>query len=143
MPREMIPAYAIVKKGAERNVKQIMLTGMINAVKLKGTKLKDETYLFLGAGSAGMAIFATQAKRVTDEMFIEAGQAVADQVPAELLKQGLLYPLQSDILETEIKTAARVTKVVFESNLACVESPADYEAFIRSHVYKPAYRSFI
>jgi malate dehydrogenase (oxaloacetate-decarboxylating)(NADP+) len=28
-----------------------------------------------------MAIFATQAKRVTDEMFIEAGQAVADQVP--------------------------------------------------------------
>jgi len=30
-----------------------------------------------------MAIFATQAKRVTDEMFIAAGQAVADQVPSE------------------------------------------------------------
>jgi malate dehydrogenase (oxaloacetate-decarboxylating)(NADP+) len=43
--------------------------------------------------AVGMAIFATQAKRVTDEMFIEAGQAVADQVPSELLKQGLLYPL--------------------------------------------------
>ena len=28
--------------------------------------------------AVGMAIFATQAKRVTDEMFIEAGQAVAD-----------------------------------------------------------------
>ena len=27
--------------------------------------------------AVGMAIFATQAKRVTDEMFIEAGQAVA------------------------------------------------------------------
>src|SRR5882672_1748729 len=35
--------------------------------------------------AVGMAIFATQAKRVTDEMFIEAGQAVADQVPSELL----------------------------------------------------------
>jgi malate dehydrogenase (oxaloacetate-decarboxylating)(NADP+) len=31
--------------------------------------------------AVGMAIFATQAKRVTDEMFIEAAQAVADQVP--------------------------------------------------------------
>src|ERR1700739_3814425 len=40
----------------------------------------------------GMAVFATQAKRVTDEMFIEAGQAVADQVPSDLLKQGLLFP---------------------------------------------------
>jgi malate dehydrogenase (oxaloacetate-decarboxylating)(NADP+) len=38
--------------------------------------------------AVGMAIFATQAKRVTDEMFIEAGQAVADQVPADLLKRG-------------------------------------------------------
>jgi len=91
--------------------------------------------------AVGMAIFATQAKRVTDEMFIEAGQAVADQVPPELLKQGLLYPLQSNILETEIKTAARVAKVVFESDLARVKRPADYEAFIRSHVYKPEYHS--
>ena len=70
-----------------------------------------------------MAIFATQAKRVTDEMFIEAGQAVADQVAPALLKQGLLYPLQANILETEIQTAARVAKLVFDSGLARVERP--------------------
>ena len=86
-----------------------------------------------------MAIFATQAKRVTDEMFIEAGQAVADQVPSELLKQGLLYPLQSNILEAEIQTAARVAKLVFDSGLARVERPTDMLAFIRQHVYKPEY----
>src|SRR5499433_1155856 len=34
----------------------ITLAGMINAVKLKGTKLKDEKYLFLGAGSAGIGL---------------------------------------------------------------------------------------
>jgi malate dehydrogenase (oxaloacetate-decarboxylating)(NADP+) len=89
--------------------------------------------------AVGMAIFATQAKRVTDEMFIEAGQAVADQVPAELLKQGLLYPLQSNILEAEIQTAARVAKLVFDSGLARVARPADMVAFIREHVYKPEY----
>jgi malate dehydrogenase (oxaloacetate-decarboxylating)(NADP+) len=89
--------------------------------------------------AVGMAIFATQAKRVTDEMFIEAGQAVADQVPSELLNQGLLYPLQSNILETEIQTAARVAKLVFDSGLARVERPRDMVAFIREQVYKPQY----
>jgi malate dehydrogenase (oxaloacetate-decarboxylating)(NADP+) len=90
--------------------------------------------------AVGMAIFATQAERVTDEMFIEAGQAVADQVPSDLLKQGLLYPLQSNILETEIQTAARVAKLVFDSGLARVRQPADMVAFIRQHVYKPEYQ---
>ena len=91
--------------------------------------------------AVGMAIFATQAKRVTDEMFIEAGQAVADQVPADLLSQGLLYPLQSNILETEIQTAARVAKLVFDADLARVKRPADMVAFIREQVYKPEYRT--
>jgi malate dehydrogenase (oxaloacetate-decarboxylating)(NADP+) len=118
-------------------------------VQFEPVRLDGKTFLpgqannFYIFPAVGMAIFATQAKRVTDEMFIEAGQAVADQVPSELLKQGLLYPLQSNILETEVKTAARVAKVVFESNLARVQRPADLEAFIRSHVYKPEYQSLI
>jgi malate dehydrogenase (oxaloacetate-decarboxylating)(NADP+) len=91
--------------------------------------------------AVGMAIFATQAKRVTDAMFIEAGQAVSDQVSPELLKQGLLYPLQANILETEIQTAARVAKLVFDLGLAQVDRPADMVSFIRRHVYKPEYPS--
>jgi malate dehydrogenase (oxaloacetate-decarboxylating)(NADP+) len=87
----------------------------------------------------GMAVFATQAARVTDEMFIESARAVADQVPSELLKQGLLFPLQSNILETEIQTAARIAKLVFDSGLARADRPADMVAFIRGHVYKPEY----
>ena len=91
--------------------------------------------------AVGMAIFATQASRVTDEMFIEAAYGVADQVQPALLRQGLLYPLQSNILETEVQTAARVAKLVFDSGLARVERPADMVAFIREHVYKPEYKS--
>jgi malate dehydrogenase (oxaloacetate-decarboxylating)(NADP+) len=87
-----------------------------------------------------MAIFATQASRVTDEMFIEAARAVADQVPPALLKQGLLYPLQSNILETEIQTAARVAKLVFDSGLARVKRPNDMVTLIRQHVYDPEYK---
>lgn len=107
--------------------------------------LNGKTYLpgqannFYVFPAIGMAVFATQASRVTDEMFIEAAQGVADQVPADLLKQGLLFPLQSNILEAEIQTAARVAKLIFDSRLARVERPTDMVAFIRSHVYKPEY----
>jgi malate dehydrogenase (oxaloacetate-decarboxylating)(NADP+) len=93
--------------------------------------------------AVGMAIYATQAKRVSDQMFIEAASAVADQVSPELLQQGLLYPLQANILETEIKTAARVAKLVFDSKLAQIDRPTDMEAFIRGHVYKPEYKTLI
>jgi malate dehydrogenase (oxaloacetate-decarboxylating)(NADP+) len=89
--------------------------------------------------AVGMAIFATQASRVTDEMFIEAAAGVAGQISADLLKQGLLYPLQANILEAEIQTAARVAKLVFDSGLARVQRPSDMVAFIRNHVYKPEY----
>jgi malate dehydrogenase (oxaloacetate-decarboxylating)(NADP+) len=93
--------------------------------------------------AVGMAIHATKPKRVTDEMFIEGAHALADQVTAAELEQGLLFPPQSNILETEIKIAARVAKVVFDSNLAGVPRPKDYEAFIRGHVYKPEYRPLV
>jgi malate dehydrogenase (oxaloacetate-decarboxylating)(NADP+) len=106
---------------------------------------KSQTFLpgqannFYVFPAIGMAVFATQASRVTDEMFIEAAKAVADQVPSDLLKQGLLFPLQSNILESEIQTAARVAKLVFDSKLARVDRPGDMVAWIRQHVYKPEY----
>jgi malate dehydrogenase (oxaloacetate-decarboxylating)(NADP+) len=103
------------------------------------TYLSGQANNFYIFPAIGMAIFATQASRVTDEMFIEAARGVADQVPSDLLKQGLLYPLQSNILETEIQTAARVAKLVFDSGLARVERSNDMVAFIRQHVYKPEY----
>jgi malate dehydrogenase (oxaloacetate-decarboxylating)(NADP+) len=91
--------------------------------------------------AVGMAIFATNAKRVTDEMFIEAAHAVADQVTPEQLKLGMLFPPQSNILEVEVQTAARVAKLVFDAGLARVDRPANMEAFIRRHLYKPEYRT--
>jgi malate dehydrogenase (oxaloacetate-decarboxylating)(NADP+) len=93
--------------------------------------------------AVGMAVFATQAKRVSDEMFIEAAQAVADQVSPELLKQGLMYPLSVEHPRGRHQTAARVAKLVFESGLARVGRPTDMVGFIRQHVYKPEYKKFV
>jgi malate dehydrogenase (oxaloacetate-decarboxylating)(NADP+) len=91
--------------------------------------------------AVGMAIYATNAKRVTDEMFIEAAHAVADQVTAQQLELGMLFPPQSNILEVEVQTAARVAKLVFDAGLARVDRPTDMVAFIRQHVYKPEYQA--
>jgi malate dehydrogenase (oxaloacetate-decarboxylating)(NADP+) len=115
-------------------------------VQFQPVSLNGQTFLpgqannFYIFPAIGMAVFATQASRVTDEMFIEAARAVADEVSPDLLNQGLLYPLQSNILETEIETAARVAKLVFDSELARVSRPTDMVAFIRGHVYKPEYK---
>jgi malate dehydrogenase (oxaloacetate-decarboxylating)(NADP+) len=91
----------------------------------------------------GMAVYATEAKRITDEMFIEAAHAVADQVTEEQLKLGMLFPPQSNILEVQTITAARVAKLVFDSHLAGVPQPDDLDALIRSHIYQPVYRALV
>jgi malate dehydrogenase (oxaloacetate-decarboxylating)(NADP+) len=120
-----------------------------SGVQFQPVHLDGQTYLPSQANNlyifpaVGMAIYATNAKRVTDEMFIEAAHAVADQVTAEQLGLGMLFPPQSNILEVEITTAVRVAALVFDSNLAGVPRPADLEAFVRSFVYQPAYSSLV
>src|SRR5215831_13133200 len=89
--------------------------------------------------AVGLAVYATKAKRVTDEMFIEAAQATADQVTPEQLKLGMLFPPQSNILETEVTTATRVAEFTFEKGLAQVERPRDIRTWIEGQLYTPRY----
>lgn len=123
------------------NGKAIYAAGVqFGPVHLNGqTFLPGQANNFYIFPAIGMAVFATQASRITDAMFIGAARGVADQVPLALLEQGLLYPLQSNILETEIGTAARIAELIFDLGLARVNRPADVEELIRRHVYTPRY----
>jgi malate dehydrogenase (oxaloacetate-decarboxylating)(NADP+) len=87
----------------------------------------------------GLAIFATEAKRVTDEMFITAAEAVAEQVTPGDFEKGLIYPQVKDILEVSFNVAVRVAEQIFVSGLAGVDKPADISAFIKSKMYEPVY----
>ena len=89
--------------------------------------------------AVALAVFATQAKRVPDELFIAAARGVAEQVTKAELDTGLLYPPQSGILETEMHAAVRVAEAIFDMKLAGVARPQDMAAFIASHMYKPEY----
>ncbi len=99
----------------------------------------NNVYIF---PAMGMAIYATQAKRVTDEMFIVAARAVADQVTKQQLAEGMLYPPQTNILEVELNTASKVAELIFARGLARADKPADVSKLIREHAYEPRYPSF-
>ena len=80
----------------------------------------NNVYIF---PAIGLAVYATRARAVTDEMFIAAARAVAEQVTQADLDVGLIYPPQSEILKTQIHAARRVAEVIFARGLAGVRSP--------------------
>lgn len=100
----------------------------------------NNVYIF---PAVGMAVHATNAKRVTDEMFITAARAVAEQVTQAELNTGLIYPPQSAIFKTETYAAAQVAEVIFKRDLARVPKPPDIATFIRARLYKPEYQALI
>ena len=98
----------------------------------------NNVYIF---PAMGMAVLATEASRVTEEMFICAAKAVAEQVTQADLDSGLIYPPQSHIFEASLETATKIAEVIFARGLARVPKPDDIGAHIRSLAYNPAYPS--
>ncbi len=96
----------------------------------------NNVYIF---PAMGMAVFATEATRVTEEMFIVAAKAVAEQVTDEDLAVGLIYPPQSRILEASLHVAERVATYIFDKDLARVPRPAEIGSLIRTRAYRPVY----
>jgi malate dehydrogenase (oxaloacetate-decarboxylating)(NADP+) len=96
----------------------------------------NNVYIF---PAMGMAVFATEAKRVTEEMFIVAAQAVAEQVSEETLATGLIYPPQSRILDASLHVAEQVATYIFDHGLAGVPRPDDVAALVRKRAYRPVY----
>lgn len=96
----------------------------------------NNVYIF---PAIGMAVFATEATRVTEEMFIIAARAVAEQVSDASLATGLIYPPQSHILEASLHVATKVAAYIFDKGLARVARPPDIDAHIRAVAYRPVY----
>jgi malate dehydrogenase (oxaloacetate-decarboxylating)(NADP+) len=96
----------------------------------------NNVYIF---PAMGMAVFATEAKWVTEEMFIVAAQAVAEQVTEQDLSMGLIYPPQSHILNASLHVAERIAGYIFDQGLARVPRPDDVGALVRACAYRPLY----
>jgi malate dehydrogenase (oxaloacetate-decarboxylating)(NADP+) len=87
----------------------------------------------------GLATYVARPRRITDECFIVAAQASADQVGPELRARGMLFPSQSEILELEVTTATRIAQFMFDQGLATVKQPADIRKWIEGQLYMPHY----
>jgi len=98
----------------------------------------NNVYIF---PAMGMAVFATKATRVKEEMFIVAAKAIAEQVTDQNLAIGLIYPPQAKIFEASLHVATRVAGYIFDKNLARVPRPKDIGAHIRETAYRPTYRA--
>jgi malate dehydrogenase (oxaloacetate-decarboxylating)(NADP+) len=87
----------------------------------------------------GLAVFATEVKRVTDEMFICAAKALAGLVSEDMLISGLIYPPVSEIRNVSVNVAIKIAEYIFDSGLAGINRPENIEKFIKSKVYFPDY----
>ncbi|CAB3807501.1 NAD-dependent malic enzyme [Paraburkholderia ultramafica] len=87
----------------------------------------------------GLATYACHPTRLTDQCFIVAAHATADQIGPSLQAKGMLFPSQDNILETEITTAVRIAEHMFDAGLAQVERPHDIRAWLESLLYRPTY----
>src|SRR6266403_3012456 len=96
----------------------------------------NNVYIF---PAMAMALFATEAKRVTDGMFLTAAQAIAEQVSEDNLAAGLIYPPRERIFGASLHVAERVAAHIFDQGLAQVPRPDDIGALIRARAYRPVY----
>jgi malate dehydrogenase (oxaloacetate-decarboxylating)(NADP+) len=100
----------------------------------------NNSYIFPGVG---LAAVATRMTRVTDQMFMAAARALADQVTADDLAQGSLYPPLPKVREVSAHIAAAVAAVAYEQGHATAPRPADLLAFVKSHMYDPHYSTYV
>ena len=96
----------------------------------------NNVYIF---PAMGLAVLATESKRVTDDMFVRAAEALAAQVTDEMFELGLIYPPISGILEVSINVSIEIARYIFDHGLAGVDRPKDIASFVRSKAYFPAY----
>jgi malate dehydrogenase (oxaloacetate-decarboxylating)(NADP+) len=69
----------------------------------------NNVYIF---PAMAMALFATEAKRVTDSMFLTAAKAIAEQVSEDNLAAGLIYPPRERIFNASLHVAERVAACI-------------------------------
>ena len=87
----------------------------------------------------GLATYAAMPTRLTNECFIVAAKASADQVSEASRASGMLFPSQSHILEVEVGTATRVAEFMFDTGLATAKRPPEIRPWIESLLYKAEY----
>jgi malate dehydrogenase (oxaloacetate-decarboxylating)(NADP+) len=100
----------------------------------------NNSYIFPGVG---LGVIATRSTRVTDQMFMAAARALAQQVTDLDLAQGSLYPPLAKVREVSAQIATAVAEVAYAQDLATVPRPDNLMEFVKSQMYDPYYRAYV
>jgi malate dehydrogenase (oxaloacetate-decarboxylating)(NADP+) len=96
----------------------------------------NNSHIFPGLG---LGVLVSGATRVTDEMFFAAEQALADQVSAEDLATGRIFPPAERMRDVAVAVATAVAKVAYAEDVASRTQPTDIAAHIPGSMYRASY----
>jgi malate dehydrogenase (oxaloacetate-decarboxylating)(NADP+) len=100
----------------------------------------NNAYIFPGVG---LGVIASQAKHVTEGMFLAAAETLAKRVSQADFESGRLYPPLDTIRRISLKIAAAVAELAFEEGLAGIQRPENLTDFIQSQMFEPHYPSYV
>ncbi len=100
----------------------------------------NNAYIFPGVG---LGVIASQAKHVTEDMFLAAAETLAKQVSQADFESGRIYPPLNTIRQISLHIAVAVAQLAFEKGLARIQQPDNLAAFIQSQMYEPHYTSHV
>lgn len=96
----------------------------------------NNAYIFPGVG---LGAVASEASRVTDQMFLAAAHVLSNQVSEADLAAGRVYPRLDRIREVSALIAAEVAAIAYREGLAGREQPEDIARDVEEQMFKPIY----
>ncbi|XP_014822933.1 PREDICTED: NADP-dependent malic enzyme-like [Poecilia mexicana] len=100
----------------------------------------NNAYIFPGVG---LGVTACALRHITEDVFLTAAEALADQVTEKDLAEGRLYPPLCSIREVSLKLAAKIMDYAYCHKMAALRpEPSDKEAHVRSICYSTDYDDF-
>jgi malate dehydrogenase (oxaloacetate-decarboxylating)(NADP+) len=100
----------------------------------------NNIYIFPGVG---LGALVSEAREITDAMFLAAARALAGLVRPDDLAVGRVYPALTRIREVSLRIAVAVATAAHDSGLAGGPRSNDLEADIRSRMFEPVYPEYL
>ena len=96
----------------------------------------NNAYIFPGVG---LGAIACEASLISDEMFLQAAQVLAENVDQSDLDRGSIYPPLKEIRTASHAIAVAVAEQAYKQGLATRDRPLDLEKTILDMMYDPYY----
>ncbi len=87
----------------------------------------------------GMGAVVAEAREITDEMFLVASGALADATPEERIRQGSLYPCQSDLRAVSRAVAIAVARSARDGGVGRHLRDQELERAVDAMMWQPRY----